>query len=71
MLEYGNGDHGGSACGRSCPCHDDPVLRADDDALLRAGLGVVLDTAADVVVVAEAGDGSAVARCVAENLTSP
>ena len=33
------------------------VLLADDDALLRAGLAVVLGTAADLEVVAEAGDG--------------
>ena len=33
------------------------VLLADDDALLRAGLAVVLGTAPDLVVVAEAADG--------------
>ena len=33
------------------------VLLADDDALLRAGLVLVLGTAADVEVVGEAGDG--------------
>jgi DNA-binding NarL/FixJ family response regulator len=33
------------------------VLLADDDALLRAGLTVVLGTAPDMVVVAEAADG--------------
>ena len=33
------------------------VLLADDDALLRAGLAVVLGTAPDLEVVAEAGDG--------------
>jgi DNA-binding NarL/FixJ family response regulator len=33
------------------------VLIADDDALMRAGLAVVLGTTADLVVVAEAGDG--------------
>jgi DNA-binding NarL/FixJ family response regulator len=33
------------------------VLIADDDALLRAGLAVVLGTAPDLAVVAEAGDG--------------
>ena len=33
------------------------ILIADDDALLRAGLAVVLGTASDLVVVAEAGDG--------------
>jgi CheY-like chemotaxis protein len=33
------------------------VLLADDDALLRAGLAVVLGTAADLTVVAEASDG--------------
>jgi DNA-binding NarL/FixJ family response regulator len=33
------------------------VLLADDDKLLRAGLALVLGTAADLQVVAEAGDG--------------
>ena len=33
------------------------ILIADDDALLRAGLAVILRTAADLEVVAEAGDG--------------
>ena len=33
------------------------ILIADDDALLRAGLAVILDTAADLEVVAEAADG--------------
>jgi DNA-binding NarL/FixJ family response regulator len=33
------------------------ILIADDDALLRAGLVVILQTAADLEVVAEAGDG--------------
>jgi DNA-binding NarL/FixJ family response regulator len=40
------------------------VLLADDDALLRAGLSVVLSTADDLEVVAEAADGlQAVALC--------
>src|SRR4249920_282149 len=33
------------------------VLLADDDALIRAGLAVVLGSAPDIVVVAEAADG--------------
>ena len=33
------------------------IVVADDDALLRAGLTVILGTAADLEVVAEAGDG--------------
>ncbi len=33
------------------------VLIADDDALMRAGLAVVLGTAADLLVVAEAANG--------------
>jgi DNA-binding NarL/FixJ family response regulator len=33
------------------------VLLADDDRLLRAGLALVLGTAADLQVVAEASDG--------------
>ena len=41
------------------------VLLADDDRLLRAGLALVLGTAADLQVVAEAGDGiEAVERAV-------
>jgi DNA-binding NarL/FixJ family response regulator len=40
------------------------VLLADDDALLRAGLAVVLGTDPDVTVVAEAADGlQAVEKC--------
>jgi DNA-binding NarL/FixJ family response regulator len=40
------------------------VLLADDDALMRAGLGVVLDNAAGIEVVGEAGDGiQAVEMC--------
>jgi DNA-binding NarL/FixJ family response regulator len=40
------------------------VLLADDDALLRAGLAVVLGTDSDLVVVAEAADGlQAVEQC--------
>jgi DNA-binding NarL/FixJ family response regulator len=41
------------------------VLLADDDALIRAGLAVVLGTAADLDVVAEASDGlEAVELCL-------
>jgi DNA-binding NarL/FixJ family response regulator len=41
------------------------VLVADDDTLLRAGLVVILGTAADLEVVAEAGDGiEAVRLCL-------
>jgi DNA-binding NarL/FixJ family response regulator len=41
------------------------ILVADDDALLRAGLAVILGTAADLEVVAEAGDGiEAVRLCL-------
>ena len=41
------------------------VLLADDDALIRAGLAVVLGTAADLDVVAEAADGlEAVTLCL-------
>jgi len=40
------------------------VVIADDDALLRAGLAVVLDTAFDIEVVAEAADGlDALEKC--------
>ena len=40
------------------------VLIADDDALLRSGVRVVLDSADDIEVVGEAGDGlEAVERC--------
>jgi DNA-binding NarL/FixJ family response regulator len=41
------------------------ILIADDDALLRAGLAVILGTAADLEVVAQAGDGiEAVRLCL-------
>jgi DNA-binding NarL/FixJ family response regulator len=41
------------------------ILVADDDALLRAGLAVILGTAGDLEVVAEAGDGiEAVRLCL-------
>jgi len=41
------------------------VLLADDDALIRAGLALVLGTAADLTVVAEAADGiEAVELCL-------
>lgn len=40
------------------------VLLADDEELMRAGLRMILETADDVVVVAEAGDGpAAVGAC--------
>ncbi len=40
------------------------VLIADDDALLRHGVRVVLDSASDIEVIGEAGDGlEAVERC--------
>lgn len=35
------------------------VLIADDEPLIRAGIAAVLESAADIVVVAEAGDGGA------------
>jgi DNA-binding NarL/FixJ family response regulator len=38
------------------------ILIADDDALLRAGLAVILGTAADLQVVAEASDGTEAVR---------
>ena len=41
------------------------ILIADDDALMRAGLAVILGTAADLEVIAEAGDGiEAVRLCL-------
>lgn len=41
------------------------VLLADDDALMRAGLAVVLGTASDIELVGEASDGlEAVALCI-------
>ena len=43
------------------------VLIADDDALLRAGLGVILGTATDLEVVAEAGDGIEAVRLCLEH----
>lgn len=42
------------------------ILVADDDALLRSGLTVILRTAADLEVVAEAGDGVEAVRLCRE-----
>ncbi|HEV7208119.1 MAG TPA: response regulator transcription factor [Mycobacteriales bacterium] len=42
------------------------VLLADDQALLRAGFRVLLDSAADIDVVGEAGDGAEAVRLVRE-----
>ena len=43
------------------------VLLVDDDALVRAGLSMMLGGADDIRVVGEAGDGSEVAAAVAEH----
>ncbi|MFI5493775.1 response regulator [Actinoplanes sp. NPDC051859] len=43
------------------------VLIVDDDALVRAGLTMILSGAADLQVVAEAADGSQVPQAVAEH----
>jgi DNA-binding NarL/FixJ family response regulator len=43
------------------------VLVVDDDALVRAGLSMVLAGAEDIAIVGEAADGSEVARAVAEH----
>ena len=43
------------------------VLVVDDDALVRAGLALLLAGAADIEIVGEAADGSEVARAVAEH----
>jgi DNA-binding NarL/FixJ family response regulator len=43
------------------------ILIADDDALLCAGLAVILGTAADLEVVAEAGDGIETVRLCLEH----
>jgi len=43
------------------------VLVVDDDALVRAGLSVVLAGAEEIAIVGEAADGSEVARAVAEH----
>src|SRR5690348_8885980 len=40
------------------------VLIVDDEALVRAGLRMILETAADLVVVDEAGDGRAALEAV-------
>ncbi|BEL04492.1 response regulator transcription factor [Actinoplanes sichuanensis] len=40
------------------------VLLADDEALIRAGLRMILETADDLLVVAEAGDGHAAVAAV-------
>jgi DNA-binding NarL/FixJ family response regulator len=42
------------------------VLLADDQALVRAGFRALLDTQADIQVVAEAGDGAAAVRLASE-----
>jgi DNA-binding NarL/FixJ family response regulator len=43
------------------------VLVVDDDALVRAGLSMVLAGAEDIVIVSEATDGNQVARAVSEH----
>jgi DNA-binding NarL/FixJ family response regulator len=43
------------------------VLVVDDDALVRAGLAMLLAGAEDIVIVGEAADGNEVARAVAEH----
>jgi DNA-binding NarL/FixJ family response regulator len=43
------------------------VLVVDDDALVRAGLGMLLAGAGDIEIVGEAADGSEVERAVAEH----
>jgi len=43
------------------------ILVVDDDALVRAGLSMLLAGAADIVIVGEATDGSEVAQAVAEH----
>src|SRR5215211_3751544 len=40
------------------------VLVVDDDPLVRAGLAMILDTAADLILVGEAADGTEVAAAV-------
>jgi DNA-binding NarL/FixJ family response regulator len=44
-----------------------PVLVADDDALVRSALSMMLAGADDITIVAEATDGNEVARAVAEH----
>jgi DNA-binding NarL/FixJ family response regulator len=44
-----------------------PVLVADDDALVRSALSMMLAGADDITIVAEAADGNEVARAVAEH----
>ena len=63
-----------AAASRSAPgcrtrwrTHDDPVVLADDQPLVRAGLRMILDTEADLVVVGEATTGAeAVELCARE-----
>jgi DNA-binding NarL/FixJ family response regulator len=53
--------------GRSAADRIVKVLIVDDDALVRAGLTMMLDGVAGIRVVAEAGDGTEVARLVSEH----
>jgi DNA-binding NarL/FixJ family response regulator len=48
----------------ACPVTPIRVLIVDDDALVRAGLSMILDATEDVRVVAEVGDGSEVLPAV-------
>src|ERR1700750_2198901 len=43
------------------------VLLVDDDALVRAGLSMMLNGAGDLVIVGEAGDGDQVPTAVAKH----
>src|ERR1700728_4431297 len=43
------------------------VLLVDDDALVRAGLSMMLNGAGDLVIVGEAGDGDQVPAAVAKH----
>ena len=50
------------AAARSAACRDIRVLIADDEALVRAGFKVLVDSAPGVIVVGEASDGAQAVR---------
>ncbi len=56
-----------SGAGQAAPPPEIRVLLVDDDALVRAGLSMMLNGAGGLVIVGEAGDGDQVPAAVAEH----